>query len=378
MASVRRKPKTKYWIACYRDAEGAPRQRSTKETNREKALTIAKKLEKAYALKLTEAQARKLISEIYEEVRGEQLIHSTTRDFMNRWLAAKEPPMLSRAAWHRYKNAVDKFLGFLGTSAGNDIAYVSKQKISEFVLFVSKKHSLSTANTDLKILSSAFRYAVGDGLRLDNPCNGITKLPRGSTKRRRPFTVEEIKMLLAVASEEWRGIILFGLYTGLRLGDIVGLKWREIAGNILNMDTNKTGRPVDVPLVAPVQRYLAMLAKGKPSDLVFPLASSKKAAAEGNTRRLSAEFHSLLVLAGLTHTRSKKNTGRGHSTSRMTSELSFHCLRHTTTSWLKRANVSDGLTMDIVGHDTVEASGLYTKFDAPSKRAALEKLPEVF
>lgn len=294
------------------------------------------------------------------------------------WLAAKEPPMLSPAAWHRYKNAVDKFLVFLGDSARSDIAYVTKQNITDFVLFVAKKHSLSTANTDLKILSSAFRYAVGDGLRLDNPCNLISKLPRGSSKRRRPFTVEEIKKLLAVANEEWRGIILFGLYTGLRLGDIVSLKWREIAGNILNMDTNKTGRPVDVPLVAPVQRYLAMLAKGRPSDLVFPLAASKKAAAEGNTRRLSAQFHNLLVSAGLAHTRSKKNTGRGHSTSRTPSELSFHCLRHTTTSWLKRANVADGLVMDIVGHDTVEASGIYTKYDEPSKRTALEKLPEVF
>lgn len=98
MASVRRKPKTKYWIACYRDAEGAPRQRSTKETNRDKALTIAKKLERAYALKLTEAQARKLISEIYEEVRGEQLIHSTTSDFLNRCRCAHPTVQRSRTA----------------------------------------------------------------------------------------------------------------------------------------------------------------------------------------------------------------------------------------------------------------------------------------
>lgn len=379
MASVRRKPNSRYWIACYKDAEGRPRQRSTKETSRDKALTIAKKFERAYAIKLTEAQARKILGEIYEEVRGEQLIHSTVVDFVRRWLDSKKPPMMTQSAWHRYKNAADKFLSFLGDNAKSDIAYISRTKIHEFVVSVSNKHSPSTANTDLKILSGAFRAAVGEGLRLDNPCNGVARLPRSSRGIRRPFTVDEVKVLLGVADDEWLGIILFGLYTGQRLGDIVGLTWSQLEERArLKLVTSKTGRAVVVPLVAPVQRYLSTRQVGRPGDFLFPRAAAAKAQAEGNTRRLSATFFALLVKSGLAAPRSKKSTGRGHSTSRKTSELSFHSLRHTTTSWLKRANVADGLAMDIVGHDTLEASGQYTHFDEPSKRAALEALPQVY
>jgi hypothetical protein len=49
----------------------------------------------------------------------------------------------------------------------------------------------------------------------------------GSIKRkgkngdgRRPFKLTELQSLFRAASGEWPGLILFGLYTGQRLGDI--------------------------------------------------------------------------------------------------------------------------------------------------------------
>jgi hypothetical protein len=42
-------------------------------------------------------------------------------------------------------------------------------------------------------------------------------------------------------------------------------------------------------------------------------------------------------------------------------ETSFHSLRHTTTSLLKNAGVSEAVAMDIIGHDTEAISRILTK-----------------
>jgi hypothetical protein len=43
-------------------------------------------------------------------------------------------------------------------------------------------------------------------------------------KIKRPFTLPGLRSVLALANDEWRSMILFGLYTGQRLGDIATLR----------------------------------------------------------------------------------------------------------------------------------------------------------
>ena len=59
------------------------------------------------------------------------------------------------------------------------------------------------------------------------------------------------------------------------------------------------------------------------------------------------------------------------------SDLSFHSLRHTATSLLKNAGVSDVVARDLIGHESEAISRSYTHIDAETKRAAVEKLPDV-
>ena len=74
---------------------------------------MAQKFEATYKMKLTEAQARKVVSDIFEQIHGEQLYHATTRKFFTDWIAAKKNE-LSTGSYKRYQNAVDKLLDFLG------------------------------------------------------------------------------------------------------------------------------------------------------------------------------------------------------------------------------------------------------------------------
>ena len=59
------------------------------------------------------------------------------------------------------------------------------------------------------------------------------------------------------------------------------------------------------------------------------------------------------------------------------SGLSFHCLRHTTTSALKNTGTTSAAAGDIVGHDSEAMQRNYTKIDVETKRQALDQLPDL-
>ena len=80
--------------------------------------------------------------------------------------------------------------------------------------------------------------------------------------------------------------------------------------------------------------------------------------------------------AGLVEPRTHASTGKGRSSKRNQQELGFHALRHTATSLLKNANVSDAVARDIIGHESASVSASYTHIDLSTKREALGRLPD--
>jgi len=382
MASLWKHPKSQFWTACFTDDNGRQLKRSTKLTDRNKATLMAQKFEAAYRMKLTEAQARKVVSDIFEQIHGEQLYHATVRKFLTDWMTNKKIET-SPGTHKRYQNAVDKLLIFLGDRADRDIAYVHKRDLAALRDKTAAELSVSTANTDLKILRVAFHQAVIDGLRLDNPGAAVRTLEERKSSdapERRPFTEKELKTLFAVAKDEWEGLILGGLYTGQRLGDLASLTARRIdlAEELLTFRSQKTGRDMVIPIAGPFLAYLKKHQRRDPDAPIFPKAHEERKEADGESRRLSAQFHALLVKAGLADARPKdKNSGRGHSVKRTVSELSFHSLRHNTTSWLKKAGVPESVVRDIIGHESELVSRNYTHVDDDTKRKAIRNLPNI-
>jgi len=125
-------------------------------------------------------------------------------------------------------------------------------------------------------------------------------------------------------------------------------------------------------------RHLEALPTGdNPEQALFPRAFERYAKNYFNGD-LSKQFYQILVSAGLAKARAFKETGKGHRVRRQQHELSFHCLRHTATSLLKNAGVSDVIARDISGHDSPAVSAQYTHIDAETKRNALNEMPDVF
>lgn len=382
MASLRRLPNSRYLIACYTDATGKQRQRSTKETDRTKALRIAVQYEEAYRKLNTESQARRVLADIYEEIHGHSLDCSSVADYFKAWVNRKRletDPSTAR----RYEQVVSRFSKHLGERASRDLSTISRADVEAFRQGIADTISAGSANVHLKILRIVFGDAWRDNVIHDNPAAKVKTVKAvASGEKRRPFTLPELRQILAHCDNEWKGIVLTGLYTAQRLGDVATLKWAaiDLPNQEIHFATSKTGRRFTVPIAAPLQEHFRALSRTHhlSEDAVFPNAN-RIVVEQDRTGTLSNQFYGIMFAAGLVKERSNKaEEGKGdRSRRRRTNELSFHCLRHTATSLLKNAGVSEAVAMDIVGHDTQAISQNYTHIDDSSRRNAIRAMPDV-
>lgn len=218
MASITKKTTSRYWIACFTDATGKQRQKSTKSGDRTMAMKMAIQWEESYRKGLTENRAHKALSDIREDLYGERLKHATASTFFTGWLKRKAVET-TPGSLKRYEGAVSRFLKHLGDRAHIGLAGITREDVSKWRDETAGKLSAGSVNVAVKILRAGFNEAKRAGYIPDNPADGVMGL-RKDIDRRRPFSPEEIQKLLDIANDEWRGAILVGLYTGQRLGDI--------------------------------------------------------------------------------------------------------------------------------------------------------------
>jgi integrase len=382
MASIKRHPKSPFWMACFSLPDGRRTTRSTGTTNRKEAQRVANHYEDTArdgkARRLTESRARKTIADIFALSNPEILPSSSIKEFLSSWLKRKE--LEAGEKTHvRYSVVVDQLSDYLGARANQDITHLNAREIAGFREHLSQRVSPGTVNVALKILRSAMAQARREGLIDVNEAERVTLLRIRKSVKRKPFTAMQIRRLLAVANAEWRGMILVGLYCGLRLSDVATLTWRNIdlQTGELTLTTAKTGREQILPLTKPLLTHLESLPAGDDPDApLFPSAfAAKQRSHYGGT--LSNQFYEILVNAKLAEPRSHASHGKGRAAKRAPSVLSFHSLRHTATSMLKNAGVSDSVARDIIGHESAAVSANYTHIDAATKRDALGKLPDV-
>jgi len=377
MASVWRHPNSRYWTGCYTDANGKQLKRSTKLTDRGKALKVAQGWEQEYRNVRAEEQTRKVFAEIRRDIHGATNFDQSVEQFLEEWLERKKNE-ISQATWLKYVQATRDFCQWLGEAKEKDLSIITPTVIRQWRDHLASRLAPKTVNNMLRVLSVALAHAESSEQIERNPVAKVKSVKRDEVKRS-AFTIPQVKSLLKVSNDEWRGMILAGLYTGQRLRDIATLKWSAIDLNerMLSIITSKTRRTVSIPIATPLYKYLKALPSPiEPSLSVFPVADTT-VTAQDRTSSLSNQFHSIMVAAGLAEKRSKAKTGRGHSTRRERGGLSFHCLRHTATSLLKNAGVSEAVAMDIIGHDSAAISIHYTHIEDDAKRRAIEKLPDI-
>jgi integrase len=390
MASIHRVKGKPNWFCAFRIylPDGTTRRcwRSTMTRDKAAAQQICNAWHRAALRarkgKLNEDSARAIIaagvSDVLLTVSAESLPSASVQAWGEKWVAAKSIET-SESTHARYKRVLERFTTFLGDKAKCDIATLTASDVARFRDNEARELSRATVNLSLKILRICFGEAVRQELLTVNPAARVKTLKASGESKRRDFTLDEIRRVLAACGDdhEWRGLVLFGLYCGQRLGDLARLTWRAInfAQGEIAFTTRKTGRRILLPLVQPLLDYLATRKGTHDANApIFPRAAKHK-----RTASLSNQFRQILVEAGLVEplSRGHESTGKGRSAPREASEISFHSLRHSAVTMLKAAGVSDFFAREIVGHESAAVSRQYSHLTTADKRAAMARLPDV-
>ena len=82
-------------------------------------------------------------------------------------------------------------------------------------------------NETRNVLSQIFKRAFYDGVIESNPEERIERYKQNSTELR-PFSETEINRILDALPHPFKEFFQFAFYTGLRTGELLGLRWEDI------------------------------------------------------------------------------------------------------------------------------------------------------
>jgi integrase len=379
MASIHRQHGKPNWFCAFTDPSGSRCFRSTGTPKKAEAKVICEtwgKAAKEVRNGSVDQQRMRMIvertiSDIMES-QGQSLNANPVNAFLEEWLHDMER-QISVSTFKSYSAICKRFTAHLGKKGSDSISTITINDIRAYRDSIADQFSSGTVNNHLTMLRLAFDSALQQDILDKNPAKLVKNLARKDKQERRPFTPDELKALLSVAPPEWTTAILIGLYTGLRLGDVIALKWEQVdlSKKVFTLVTQKTGRTVINPIATPLLRHLLKIKISK--NDTGSICSGLRIKA---TKNLSNDFNALLAKTGLVE---KKNyrTYKADRKRRHYAGLSFHSLRHTTTSMLKNTGASSAIAGDVVGHDSEAMQRNYTKIDIETKRKALDKLPDL-
>ncbi len=378
MASLWKHPHSKYWVACFTDTNGRRLKRSTKTTNRKEAQKLAEAFEEAARKKRTATQMRRVIADLHQELTGEEVKNVLVRDYVEEWLT-KKGPETAPSTLDFYRKSAGAFVQYLGDD-DHGLDGVTPQTLTAYRNAEAKRVSSKTANHRLKVIRMVFRSARRDGLIADDPAEFVDSVRERSTgDSRRPFTLDELRAILRECDPEWRSLVLFGLYSGQRLGDLAKLTWAnvDLIRGDLRLTTGKTNRRITLPLAEPLRRHLEALPSS--DDPHGPLHPRAFAIMErtGLSGGLSNAFANVLAAAGLRERKPHRKAGEGRAVKRTPSTTSFHSLRHTATTLMHEAGIPASVTQQLIGHDSAAVHDGYVTVGRDSMLTAANSLPDV-
>jgi len=368
-----------YWIACYTAADGRRLKKSTRETDRKRALEVALALEQAEGMArrgtLTANRVRQLLGEVLERTSGDELPAHTAESWL-RGFVANKAVSTAASTLASYRNAIDGFLASLGRRAKLNIAAIAPADITRFrdEQLASGKVA-STVRTMLSKLIAPFNAAKRQGIISHNPAEGVDMpaLPKsksGGDSLCDPFTPEQVAALMDAADTEWRGAILLAYCTGARLTDAANLTWDAISllGKLVTYRAKKTGTEVTIPLHPALEAHLLELsAPDSGKAFIFPTLAGRVASG------LDQSFLRIMAEAGIR--RELVHEPKPGSKGRKRYNLGFHSLRHAMNSEMANAGVAQEIRQLFTGHTSAGMNKRYTHHKLAPLRVAIEKIP---
>ena len=151
----------------------------------------------------------------------------TLQELLTKWLKSKEK-VIEKSSYAAYKSAVNyHILPELGSYTIHD---VTLQLIRDWRESLIGELSNKTINNLLIPLRQSLQEATENGWIDFNPLNNLRNLGKTAPNEVDPFTFDEVQIILGAAAEGYeKNLWQFAIFTGLRCGELMPLKWSNVA-----------------------------------------------------------------------------------------------------------------------------------------------------
>jgi integrase len=262
-----------------------------------------------------------------------------------RFLAEHVDPKRKSRTAREYRRLFDKVI--LPALGGKRVADVSRQDVAQ--LHHARRATPTEANRMLALLSVLFHFAERIGERPDssNPCRHVERFPQ--RRRERFLSADELARLgdaLAAyaGSPNHVATIKLLIFTGARLGEVLGLRWEwiDFERGEARLPDSKTGAKT-IHLPPPALEVLAGLPRieGEPHVL----------GAKRGTTFIEAPWRRIRVAAGL-------------------DDVRLHDLRHAFASVAASAGMGLPIIGKMLGHTQAQTTQRYAHLASDPVKAA--------
>jgi len=298
------------------------------------------------------------LQELKDQYAGVELTEDssiTLGEWLERWLNEYKKPILRPSTYASYsKDIANHILPYLGSKRITQLKTAEIQKHYNRLLESGRMQdngkgkglSNATVRGIHMILREALDSAVREGLIPKNPADG-TSPPKIHRKEKQVLTKNQIEtfMKLIERDEEWYDFFYTEIITGMRQGEICGLRWEDFdeANHTLRVarsvdfvhkdlvvgETKTEDGKRTIYLPDSLWRLLTERKMKSFSEWIFP--NLLKPEWPLNPSRAYRQLKKLLEIGGLPSIR-------------------FHDLRHTFTSHAANSGIAPKTLSEIVGH----------------------------
>lgn len=299
--------------------------------------------------------------------------------------------------YKKYGDTINKVTGYVQSLGVKDMDFrdVTPAFISGFTAYLqslsNRRNPDATLSPNsiakhLKVLRAILNKAVDDGIikpeDVPRKIISVKETAPSITGLREEELTRLITLPIKEHTDRWdaRNLFLFAMYEGgIRIGDAIQLRWRNIVGARLIYTMTKNGKTVDVILVQEAVKILKLYQYHgkKQAQYIFPYLDdnaeyakyldyedrkrmppevSKKLFETVNAReaRIGRMLREIRALTGIAH-------------------LTFHTARHTFALRAKEANVDNTTLKNIMQHSSLNTTETYVKkLDCRSEDAAMK------
>lgn len=299
---------------------------------------------------MLEAKIKTLVFEgkHFEKLPGERI---TVAEMMKR-LIEESAAKKAEGSVRSYKSFQQHLLPFFGHMK---LTEVRPQHIVEY-----KNQRLktgiqpSTLNREISCLSKAFTLALKEWEWVrENPCSRISR-ERENNKRTRWLLNGEEQKLMEHCPQEIKDIVIFAIHTGMRMGEILSLKWEEVGltDKTATVSKSKNYEARTIPLDEEAVAVLRDRRRHRAIHVSFVFPSSVGTKMDGNNLR--KVFVGALKAVGI-------------------KDFRFHDLRHTYGTRLAQMGVDIFTISKLMGHKDIGTTMRYLHHNVDTLRANVER-----